>query len=105
VYKACKMSRKLIIGMTYTLVEPSKLGLISLSNLLWNSPQAKHENIYYTIIEGSKQISRYVIYEHRQNLNVLNHLSSIDCTDPSVNIDTMLKRYTNEQIPTIKYSS
>jgi hypothetical protein len=69
------MSRSLILNVSYTLVNPKKLELIALSNVLWHSSEIKHPYIKYNFAVGSKHHSAYVIDSRLDNLKILNHLS------------------------------
>ena len=69
------MSRNLILNISCTLVNPSNLELIALSNFLWHGTEIKHPYIKYNFTLDNKHHSSYVIDNRIDNLKILNHLS------------------------------
>jgi len=69
------MSKHLILRISTEIVNPSKMELISLSNLMWHSKSKAY--IRYIFPDTS-----YGIHAHVDNLKIINHLSLADSTQP-----------------------
>jgi len=86
------MSRSLIISFSGKMLNPSKMELISLSNLVWNSPKMQEMAVNYTFTEGNKIISTNEISRRTYNLQLINHLSCIDYSKEPFDMGAELKR-------------
>ena len=89
------MSRSLIISMKTHLTNPEPLQLISAINLIFKSPENCPFNMRYTIVKDGTPQKINVVDGRLDNLQILSYLSNIDHSKTDIDIDAILKGFTN----------
>jgi hypothetical protein len=78
--------------MTGQLVNPTKVELISLLNLVWQTPQMNCGSLTYGLEENNSFRGVYTVNDRTRNLQILNHLSVIDYSKDFTDIQTFIKK-------------
>ena len=82
------MSKHLILRISTEIVNPSKMELISLSNLMWHSKGKSY--IRYIFPDTS-----YGIHGHLDNQKIINHLSLADPSEDKVIVKSHAFKYSS----------
>ena len=86
------MSRSLVIAFSGKIINPSKMELISLSNLIWYNRQMQETAVNYMFTDNGKIISATAISKCSYNTQLMNKLSCMDYNKEPFDMNAEIKK-------------